>query len=313
MTFILQELVNGLTLGAIYALIALGYTMVYGIIELINFAHGDVFMIGTFISLVVMNLLGVSGALKGGQLVIVMVVVCLSSMLFCGLLGVVIERIAYRPLRNAPRLAPLISAIGASLILENIALLRFGNNNVAVPPIFPSGRGSQIDIGGVTIRYLDLIVIVATLLLMIALQYFVRRTRIGRAMRAVAQDREAAALMGVNVDGTIVVTFFIGAALAGAAGFVYGLEYLTTNFFVGFQLGLIAFTAAVLGGIGNIAGAMLGAVVIGLINAAVPVVGNSLPGLQLTRWSEAIIFGILIIILVFRPAGLLGQQVPEKV
>lgn len=308
--FVLQELVVGLSNGAVYALIALGYTMVYGIIELINFAHGDVFMIGSFVSVVLLGLLGVTGPLTGLPLVATMVIVGLGCMLFCGLLGVVIERVAYRPLRNAPRLAPLISAIGVSLILENAALIHFGNNNVLVPPVFPDTR---LDLNIVTINWLDIVVIVSAVVLMVVLQFLVRRTKIGRAMRSVAQDRDAASLMGVDVDRTIVITFFIGAALAGAAGFIYALELRTTYFLSGFQFGLIAFTAAVLGGIGNIVGAMLGGILIGLIQALVVVIGNQFPGLQLSRWTEAVVFAILIIILVFRPTGLLGQQVPEKV
>jgi branched-chain amino acid transport system permease protein len=312
-TFILQELVAGLSNGAIYALIALGYTMVYGIIELINFAHGDVFMIGSFVSLIVLQLLGATTALQGWTLIGVMFLVGVIAMLFCGLLGVVIERVAYRPLRNAPRLAPLISAIGVSLFLEDAAKLRFGNNFVGFPAIFPL---ITIPIGGskgVQIQVLDVVVVVIAVLLMGGLQYLITRTKTGRAMRSVAQDREAAALMGVDVDRTIVITFFIGAALAGAAGFIYGLKFRQTEYIVGFQFGLIAFTAAVLGGIGNVVGAMLGGFLIGLINAAVPVLGFYLPGLEADRWQEAIIFAVLILILVFKPTGLLGQRVPDKV
>jgi branched-chain amino acid transport system permease protein len=323
-TLILQELVYGLSLGAIYALIALGYTMVYGIIQLINFAHGDVVMVGSFISVVVLQILGDTVALSGWSLVLTMLGVGAVCMVFCGLLGVVIERVAYRPLRNAPRLAPLISAIGASLILENAALVRFGNNAVPVPPIFPTvfycANTSGVSVGdchpngsGVSVNALNLLIIAISILLMLGLLILVQRTKIGRAMRTVAQDREAASLMGVDVDRTIVITFFIGAALAGAAGFIYSVNYESTNFFIGFQLGLIAFTAAVLGGIGNIPGAMAGGVLIGLIQAAVSTVDNFVPGYQLQRWSEAIVFAVLILILVFKPSGLFGQQVPEKV
>ncbi len=309
-TFILQELVAGLALGAVYALIALGYTMVYGIIELINFAHGDVFMVGSFVALISLQLLGATGNLEGWYLVAVLVGVGLVAMVFCGLLGIVIERVAYRPLRNAPKLAPLISAIGVSLFLEDAAKLRFGNNFVGFPAIFPA---VDINIEGVHVQLLDLIVLCISVGLMIALQTLITRTKIGRAMRSVAQDREAASLMGVDVDRTIVFTFFIGAALAGAAGFIYGMELHQTSYIAGFQIGLIAFTSAVLGGIGNVPGAMLGGFMIGLINAAVPVVGLRWPGLQASRWNEAIIFGILILILVFKPTGLLGQRVPDKV
>ncbi|HEY7985212.1 MAG TPA: branched-chain amino acid ABC transporter permease, partial [Ktedonobacterales bacterium] len=248
-TFILQELVAGLALGAVYALIALGYTMVYGIIELINFAHGDVFMVGSFVALISLQLLGATAKLEGWYLVFVLVGVGLVAMVFCGLLGIVIERVAYRPLRNAPKLAPLISAIGVSLFLEDAAKLRFGNNFVGFPAIFPL---VDINIGGVHVQLLDLIVLCISVGLMIALQSLITRTKIGRAMRSVAQDREAASLMGVDVDRTILFTFFIGASLAGAAGFIYGMELHQTSYIAGFQIGLIAFTAAVLGGIGNI-------------------------------------------------------------
>ncbi len=317
MTLLLQELIVGLATGAIYALIALGYTMVYGIIELINFAHGDIFMIGTLVCITIMNVMGITATSHptGWTLISVLLVSCLGGMLACAILGVVIERVAYRPLRNAPRLAPLISAIGVSLVLENIGLLWKGINYVSFPQIFPQ---INYNIGSITITSVNILVIVVSLVLMVALQWMVSSTRIGRAMRAVAQDREAAALMGVNVDRIIAITFFIGAALAGAAGFIYGLQYGSTIFYIGFQLGLIAFTAAVLGGIGNLVGAMLGGVLIGIIDALsslIPDSNNGGFGLPHggAAWHEAIIFAILILILVFRPSGLLGQQTPEKV
>ncbi|HLI08102.1 MAG TPA: branched-chain amino acid ABC transporter permease [Ktedonobacteraceae bacterium] len=317
MTLFVQELVVGLATGAIYALIALGYTMVYGIIELINFAHGDIFMMGTLFCISIMNLMGVTTTSHptGWALISIMLVSCLGGMLGCAILGVVIERIAYRPLRNAPRLAPLISAIGVSLVLENVGLLWKGINYVSFPQIFPQ---VYYYIGPISITSVNILVIVISLILMVALQWMVSSTRIGRAMRAVAQDREAAALMGVNVDRIIAITFFIGAALAGAAGFIYGLQYGSTIFYIGFQLGLIAFTAAVLGGIGNLVGAMLGGVLIGVISALASLIPDSNNGgFGLPHggaaWTEAIIFAILILILVFRPSGLLGQQTPEKV
>jgi branched-chain amino acid transport system permease protein len=312
MTLILQELVVGLATGAIYALIALGYTMVYGIIELINFAHGDIFMIGTLVSIVIMNALGITTntQLAGFPLVGVMLVTCLGSMLVCALLGVLIERVAYRPLRNAPRLAPLITAIGVSLILEDVGKLWKGVSFIPFPQIFPL---IYYHIGPVTINSVNILVLVVAVLLMIGLQLLVTRTRIGRAMRAVAQDREAAALMGVNVDFVISFTFFIGAALAGAAGFIYGLQYGSTIFYIGFQLGLIAFTAAVLGGIGNIVGAMLGGIVVGIIEALATLIPDSVLPHGGAAWAIAIIFAMLILILVFRPSGILGQQTPEKV
>ncbi|HLZ86986.1 MAG TPA: branched-chain amino acid ABC transporter permease, partial [Puia sp.] len=237
----MQELIVGLTTGAIYALIALGYTMVYGIIELINFAHGDIFMIGTLISITIFGLFGITSSSQpvGLTLVGLLIITCLGSMLVCAVLGVVIERVAYRPLRNSPRLAPLISAIGVSLILEDVGKLWKGVTYVSFPQILP-----QINyyIGPVYISSINILVIVVSIILMVGLQWMITSTRTGRAMRAVAQDREAAALMGVNVDNIIGTTFFIGAALAGAAGFIYGLQYGSTIFYIGFQLGLIAFT-----------------------------------------------------------------------
>ncbi len=316
MTF-LQELIIGVATGAIYALIALGYTMVYGIIELINFAHGDIFMAGTLVSILILNLLGISGASHLGVLTLVgvMLVACLGSMLICAILGVVIERIAYRPLRNAPRLAPLISAIGVSLILEDLGKLWKGVNYISFPQIFPQVNYTLLSTtqGSVSISSINILVIVVAVVLMLALQLFITRTRTGRAMRAVAQDRDAAALMGVNVNRIIAITFFIGAALAGAAGFIYGLQYGSTIFYIGFPLGLVAFTAAVLGGIGNIVGAMLGGLLIGVIEALSALIPDTVLPHGGAAWHEAVIFAILILILVFRPTGLLGQQTPEKV
>ncbi len=313
MTLILQELVVGLTTGAIYALIALGYTMVYGIIELINFAHGDIFMIGTLVCIAIFGAFGItasSSAPTGFALVGVLLITLLGAMLVCAVLGMVIERVAYRPLRNAPRLAPLISAIGVSLILEDVGKLWKGINFISFPQIFPQ---VTYNVGQVTISSVNILVIAVSLVLMVGLQWMVTSTRTGRAMRAVAQDREAAALMGVNVDRIIAITFFIGAALAGAAGLIYGLQYGSTIFYIGFNLGLIAFTAAVLGGIGNLVGAMLGGVLIGVIEALSSLIPDAVLPHGGAAWHLAIIFAILILILVFRPSGLLGQQTPEKV
>jgi len=318
LTLLIQLLVVGLATGAIYALIALGYTMVYGIIELINFAHGDIFMIGTFICISIFGAFGItnsSTAPTGFSMVGILLLTLVGSMVLCAVLGVVIERVAYRPLRNAPRLAPLISAIGVSLILEDIGKLWKGITIVSFPQIFPN---VTYYLGPVSFSSVDILVIVVALVLMVALQWMVNSTRMGRAMRAVAQDREAAALMGVNVNRIIAVTFFIGAALAGAAALIWGLKYGSTQFTLGFQLGLFAFTAAVLGGIGNLAGAMLGGVLIGVIEALATLIPDSSNGgFGLphggSAWHVALIFLILILILVFRPSGLLGQQTPEKV
>ncbi len=320
MVLFIQLLVVGLAGGAVYALIALGYTMVYGIIELINFAHGDIFMIGTFITITVLQAFHITDNPPiGFTLISAIIVAFLASMIICAILGVFIERVAYRPLRNAPRLAPLISAIGVSLILEDIGKLWKGLSPISPPQIF--GAGAVFYIGPISIQAVDLVVVGVSIILMIALQWMVNSTNVGRAMRAVAQDREAAALMGVNVDRIISFTFLIGTGLAGAAGFIYLLKFPTTTFTIGFSLGLIAFTAAVLGGIGNLYGAMLGGLCIGVIQSLVQLIPDSNDpnshGLGIPHgggaWAQAIIFAILILILVFRPSGLLGQQTPEKV
>jgi len=303
------QFVNALTLGAIYALIAIGYTMVYGIIELINFAHGDVFMVGTFVSLSILTSLGYTAAVRDPlQLIFVLALVFLLSMVILGLAGVVIERAAYRPLRTAPRLAPLITAIGVSFILQNLVqgmppYFGYGPFNTNAPQVFPTD--ALVKIGTATVPVLSLFIVVVALGLMIALQLFVGRTRVGRAMRSTAADRDAAALMGVNINRTIAITFFIGSALAGAAGVTYALQYGNTRFDLGFLAGLKAFTAAVLGGIGNSIGAALGGFIIGFIEVGAAVAGFN-------SWGPAIVFGTLVIVLVFRPAGLLGQQVGER-
>jgi branched-chain amino acid transport system permease protein len=299
-----EQFVNALTLGSIYALVAIGYTMVYGIIELINFAHGDVFMVGTFVSLSFLTTLGFTGAVTDPILLVVMLVaVFLFTSIVMGVVGVLIERGAYRPLRNAPRLAPLITAIGVSFILQNAVQIFYGPFQTDSPQIFPTTW--TITIGEATIPVLSLFIFGTAIGLMLALQLFVGRTRMGRAMRSTALDRDAAQLMGVNINRTIAITFFIGSALAGAAGVTYGLQYGVTRFDLGFQAGLKAFTAAVLGGIGNTVGAALGGFIIGFIEVGAAVAGY-------TRWGPAIVFGTLVIVLVFRPAGLLGQQVGER-
>jgi len=301
----LQQLVNGLSLGGIYALIALGYTMVYGIIELINFAHGDVYTLGTFFSLAILTALGVSGQVHGPALLGIVLVTILAAMLLCGIVGVLIERLAYRRLRNAPRLAPLITAIGMSFILENVMQLWRGPSPVPFPQVIPN---PSLTLGGVDVSAKQGLVIALAIVMMIALQLFITNTRMGKAMRATAQDRDAAQLMGINVNTTIALTFLIGSALAGAAGFVSGVYYGTTWFFNGFEAGLKAFTAAVLGGIGNIAGAMLGGFSIGLIEA---VATQYIPGGA--QWSNVVVFSVLVLVLIFRPSGLLGESLPDKV
>ena len=299
-----EQFVNALTRGAIYALIALGYTMVYGIIELINFAHGDMFMVGAFVSLSFLTFLGFTGAIEDVRLLIVVLIATFAvSMGAMGVIGVLIERFAYKPLRRAPRLAPLITAIGVSFILQNIVQLFYGPYQTNSPKIFPDTW--FVEIAGAHIPVLSLFIIAVAVILMIALQLFIGRTRLGRSMRATAADRDAAALMGVNINRTIAITFLIGSALAGAAGVINGLQYGVARFDDGFQAGLKAFTAAVLGGIGNTVGAALGGFIIGFIEVIAVVAGYG-------RWGPAIVFGTLVIVLVFRPSGLLGQQLGER-
>jgi branched-chain amino acid transport system permease protein len=298
-----EQFINALTIGGVYALIALGYTMVYGIIELINFAHGDIFMCGSFVSWWLLTTLGFRGAINDPlELGLILVLAFVVSMGVMGVVGVVIERFAYRPLRNAPRLAPLITAIGISFILQNIIFVVISNSIVTSPQIIPD---PEITIGPLAIRAINLFVIGLTVVLMVGLQMFISRTRLGRAMRSTAIDREAAQIMGVNVNSTIALTFFIGSALAGAAGVVQGLYFGVTVFNIGYQAGLKAFTAAVLGGIGNTTGAALGGFTIGFIEVLASVFGFG-------RWSEAAVFSALVLVLVFRPTGILGQQVAER-
>jgi branched-chain amino acid transport system permease protein len=299
----LDQLVNGISLGGIYALIALGYTMVYGIIELINFAHGDVYTLGSFFALAILTALGVSGEVHGVALVIDVSIAVVGAALLCGLVGVLIERLAYRRLRNAPRLAPLITAIGVSFILQNIMQWWRGPSPVSFPGVIPNPTFS---LGPLDVTLKQLVVVGLAIVMMVSLQLFVRRTSLGRAMRATAQDRDAAQLMGIDINTTIALTFLIGSALAGVAGFVSGVYYQTTWFFNGFSIGLKAFTAAVLGGIGNLAGAMLGGFLIGIVESfATWLLGG--------QWANVTVFGILVLVLVFRPTGLLGEALPEKV
>jgi branched-chain amino acid transport system permease protein len=299
-----QQFANFLTLGAVYALIALGYTMVYGIIELINFAHGDVFMVGSFLAMWILTVpLGLTGAITQPlELIVVLAIVMAVTMVVMGLLGVFIERFAYRPLRHAPRLAPLITAIGVSFILQNVVYSIFGPSPRNIPQVFPLTR---FDFLGGKISFLSVFMVIVAVGLMVALQLFVSRTRLGRAMRSTAQDREAAELMGVDINQTIAITFFLAAALAGSAGVIQGLYFGSTQFNLGFFAGLKAFTAAVLGGIGNTTGAAIGGFVIAFIEVFATVLGYS-------RWSEVAVFTVLILVLVFRPSGLLGQQLGER-
>jgi branched-chain amino acid transport system permease protein len=300
-----QQLVNGLTLGAVYALIALGYSMVYGILQLLNFAHGDIYMIGAFVGYGVLTVL----APKSGLLLPVWAIIpamLLAAMLLSGLLGVLIEWFAYRPLRNAPRIAPLISALGMSFFLQNAVLLTLSASfrTVRTEVLLPPRLG--IDLGPARISAVRILVIATAIVLMVALDYLVRRTRLGRAMRAVAIDREAAAMMGVDVDRVIVMAFFIGSALAGAAGVLVGLAFTQVWHLMGFTAGLKGFTAAVVGGIGNIPGAMLGGLLLGLAESLA--VGFISP-----TYKDLIAFVVLVLVLLVRPTGLLGARIQQKV
>jgi len=312
----LEVTLIGVTNGSIYALVALGYTLVYGIIELINFAHGDNFMLGTFQTNGIVNdgtfqipffptsfvlAIPLAGS-SAGQKIYTIFMCLLFSMLFCMVINVSIERIGYKPLRNQPRLVPLITAIGFSFILQDVGLIWKGAGPQPLPNILPTG--TIFSWRAASYAWDDFIVIAVTIPLLIALTYLVRRTRSGKAMRATAQDMDASSMMGINVDRTISFTFALGGALAGAAGAIYALYIGTTKFDLGFRLGLFAFTAAVLGGIGNLSGAVLGGVVLGLIQAYTE-------GFWDARWTTTVVFSVLIAILVFRPSGLLGEQVPE--
>jgi branched-chain amino acid transport system permease protein len=300
----ISVLLSGITNGAVYALIALGYTLVYGIIELINFAHGDVFMWGTMISVTVgVHWFGLDGSQSGIVTLLGCVAVLFGATAFCAGLNVTIERVAYRKLRNAPRLAPLITAIGMSFILQNLGAVFFGFDYKQADGILPSG--ALFHIGHSAYREKALIVLIVAIPSLLILTYLVRYTRAGKAMRATAQDRDAARMLGINVDRTISFTFALGGALAGIGGFLYVMYFTTTRFDLGFQIGLFAFTAAVLGGIGNLAGAALGGLLIGLIQNFNEGLSWHAPG---SDWTESIIFSLLILILVFRPQGLLGES-----
>ena len=294
---------DGLSNGAIWALIAVGYTLVYGIIELINFAHGDLFMIGSFVAYSMIGTVGLTVATGFAGTAFGLLLILLVCMLACGSLNVMIERVGYRPLRNAPKLAPLITAVGFSFILQNIGLLWLGGSHRGVPDLIET-QSRYATILGVPITHGDILALVVTVPLFFFLINFIRRSRMGRAMRATAQDPQAARLMGINVDTTISFTFLLGGLMAGAAGIIYALYQTDVWFFAGFTAGLISFTAAVMGGIGNIQGAILGGLIIGMIQQ----ISDNRIG---TEWTPAIVFGYLVLILVFRPQGLLGEETRE--
>ncbi len=294
-----EHLVNGVTVGGLYALIALGYTMVYGVLQFINFAHGEVFMIGAFVGYLVFNWLQpAAGAIPWVAVISAFTIAMLAS---AGL-GMLIERLAYRPLRQAPRLAPLITAIGISLCLQNLVMLTIGKAPKTYPPIF-SQEG--LVFGEVTVSHIKIFIIGSAVVLMILLHFFITRTRMGTALRAVSLDQRAASLMGISVNRMISLTFGIGSALGAAAGVLVGLYYGQISFFMGYGAGLKAFTAAVLGGIGNIPGAMMGGFLLGIFEA----IGGGIN----SQYQNAIAFVVLIIVLTIRPSGLLGERVADRV
>ncbi len=308
MDIFVQQLINGLVLGSIYALVALGYTMVYGILELINFAHGEVTMMGAMVALTVIGLLlGLNPELSGLLVVLAGVLVAIPA---CMLLAFTIERVAYRPLRRAPRLAPLITAIGVSIVLQNAAMLIWGRQYVSFPQILPQ---QTYEVLGAHITSLQIFIVLLCMAVMAGLWLLVQKTRLGRAMRATAQSKEVAMLMGVDIDRVISATFVIGAALAAIAGVMVSAYYGLAHYYMGFMLGLKAFSAAVLGGIGNIAGAMLGGLLLGVIEAlGAGYIGDLTGGFLGSHYQDVFAFFVLILVLVFRPSGLLGERVATR-
>jgi branched-chain amino acid transport system permease protein len=298
----IQQLINGLALGAVYALIALGYTMVYGILQLINFAHGEIYMLGAYLGIIVLGVLTYLG-LTAYSLALSLLLTVIISMLFCAAYGAVIERVAYRPLRNASKLAPLISAVGMSIILQNFVMLAQGKEYKNLPPMLPS---QGVIIFGANVSPAQVFILTASVLIMVGLQFFVARTRLGKAMRATSQDRVMAGLVGININQVISITFMIGSSLAAVAGVMVTLYYGVVHFFMGYLAGIKAFTAAVLGGIGSIPGAMLGGFMLGLIE-------NFGASYISSVYKDAFAFLVLIITLIIRPAGLLGQKSVDKV
>ena len=293
MTIFIRTLISGLNLGSIYALIALGYSMVYGIAKMLNFAHGDVIMVGAYAGIVAVLNLGLPPVLA-----------ILFGVVICSILGMVIERLAYKPLREAPSLSVLITAIGVSYLLQNLALIIFGSEQKAYPVFGTNLKGFTI--AGVKVDGITILTLVVTAIIMIGLTFFINKTKIGKAMRAVSEDKGAAQLMGINTDRTITITFAIGSALAAIASAFYGANYVFILPTTGSMPGIKAFTAAVLGGIGSIPGAMLGGIVLGIIEQFAKQYIS-------TVWSNAIVFGVLIIVLLVKPTGLLGKKVTEKV
>jgi branched-chain amino acid transport system permease protein len=298
---IIGQVINGLTIGGIYALIALGYTLVYGILFMINFAHGEIFMFGSFGGFAALSYFVTSGFAMEHP-VLAVAGAFLAAMIISSILGAILERVAYRPLRNAPRLAPLISAIGASIFLQNVMMLIIKARMQVYPDIVPE---EFIDLGPLSISYFQILIILGSFFLMSGLYFLIQKTKIGKAMRAVAENREAAALMGIDVNRIILITFVIGSALAGAAGVMVGMYYTQINHMMGFIPGIKAFTAAVLGGIGNVVGAMLGGFFLGMAEALGVLFMPS-------EYKDVIAFGLLVLVLIFRPRGILGEVVSER-
>jgi len=306
MDIFLQQIINGLVQGSVYALVALGYTMVYGILGLINFAHGEVVMVGAMVALASIQVL-LAAALSP---VLVLVLSVIIAVAVCMALGYSIERIAYRPLRNAPRLAPLITAIGVSIVLQNLAMIIWGREYHSFPQLLPNDSHS---IGGAIINEVQIAIVITAILVMLGLMLLVHRTRLGRAMRAVAENPTAASLMGVNINKVISTTFMLGSALAAIAGIMVSANYGVVHYYMGFMLGLKAFTAAVLGGIGNLRGAMVGGVLLGLIESlGAGYIGPLTGGILGSNYQDAFAFFVLIAVLIFRPSGLLGERVAER-
>ncbi|MBR9970732.1 ABC transporter permease subunit [Magnetospirillum sulfuroxidans] len=304
MEYFIQQLINGLTLGAIYGLIAIGYTMVYGIIRMINFAHGEIYMLGAFISLIAFL---VATTLGGASVAFGLLIALVSTMILTALWGWAVERLAYRPLRNAPKLAPLISAIGMSIVLQNFSQLSQGARVKPLPPLFKGGIELMHGNGfSVNLSYLQMVIMALTVVLMAVFTWVITRTSLGRAQRATEQDMKMAALLGVNTDRIISATFIMGATLAAVAGLMVTLYYGVIDFYIGFLAGIKAFTAAVLGGIGSLPGAMLGGLLIGLIEAF-------WSGYFSIEYKDVAVFAILVLVLLFRPTGLLGRPEVEKI
>lgn len=306
MDIFIQQIVNGLVLGSIYALVALGYTMVYGILGLINFAHGEVVMIGALTALTAIGLLLPAG-LPGPMLVLAGLLIAIPV---CMAVGFTVERIAYRPLRHAPRLAPLITAIGVSIVLQQLAMIGWGRNYHTFPALLPT---TPHQFAGAAITDLQIMIVLTAAVLMAGLVWLVNRTRLGRAMRATAENPAVARLMGVDVDRVISFTFVLGSALAAVAGVMVAANYSIAHYAMGFMLGLKAFTAAVLGGIGNLGGAMLGGLLLGIIESlAAGYIGDLTGGFLGSHYKDVFAFFVLILVLVFRPSGLMGEKVAER-